>query len=69
MHFNSKNVQRLSTELRSAIGDRNRLIKLHSVVTEAVNNAYGEEKTEMIQFRQEVKNALNCVVHNSWTSR
>jgi BMFP domain-containing protein YqiC len=47
-------------ELRASMGDRNKLSKLHSVVTESINNAYGEEKEIYIKFRQEVKDALNC---------
>jgi len=42
------------------MGDRSKLSKLHSVVTESINNTYGEEKENLIKFRQEVKDALNC---------
>jgi len=42
------------------MGDRIKLTKLHSVVTESINNAYGEEKELLLKFRQEVKDALNC---------
>lgn len=44
------------------MGDRNKLSKLHSVVTESINNTFGEEKQTLLKFRQEVKDALNCRV-------
>lgn len=53
-------------ELRNAIGDRNKLSKLHSVITESINNSYGEEKEMLIKFRQEVKDALNCQLNTLW---
>jgi hypothetical protein len=52
----------LRRELRASMGDRNKLSKLHSTVTESVNNTFGEEKEMLLQFRQEVKDALNCRV-------
>lgn len=57
-------VQALRRELRSAIGDRGKLSKLHTVVTESINNAYGEEKQVLVKLRQEIKDALNCRVDN-----
>lgn len=56
----------LRKELRASMGDRGRLSKLHSVVTESINRAYGEEKAELLKFRQEVKDALNCRVMEKW---
>ena len=50
----------LRRELRASMGDRNKLSKLHSVLTDSINNAYGEEKQILLKFRQEVKDALNC---------
>lgn len=59
----------LRRELRGAMGDRSKLSKLHSAVTEAVNDAYGEEKELLVAFRKEVKDALNCRVPDSWGTR
>ena len=56
----------LRRELRTAMGDRDKLSRLHSVVTESINNAYGVEKEELLGFRLEVKNALNCRVPGNW---
>jgi len=56
----------LRRELRTSMGDRNKLSKLHTVVTESVNNSYGEEKEILLKFRQEVKDALNCRVFDNW---
>ena len=53
-------IQLLHRELRASMGDRVKLTKLHSVVTESINNTYGEEKEILLKFRQEVKDALNC---------
>lgn len=55
-------IQVLRRELRESMGDRNKLSKLHSVVTESINNTFGEEKQTLLKFRQEVKDALNCRV-------
>ncbi len=52
----------LRKQLRESMGDRSRLSKLHSDVTEMINNSYGEEKVTLTQFRQEIKDALNCRV-------
>jgi hypothetical protein len=56
----------LRRELRTAMGDRGKLSRLHSVVTDSINNTYGEEKAELIRFRQEVKDALNCRILETW---
>ena len=69
MSSHSTSLPDLRRELRSSAGDRNRLSKLHSIVTEAINNAYGEEKALLVAFRQEVKDALNCRVPDSWGTK
>ncbi|NTW98917.1 MAG: hypothetical protein HGB35_03110 [Geobacteraceae bacterium] len=69
MSSHSTSILALRRELRGAMGDRNKLSRLHSIVTEAVNDAYGEEKEQLVAFRQEVKNALNCRVPDSWGTR
>ncbi len=66
MNSQSSVVLALRRELRAAIGDRSKLSKLHTAVTESINNSYGEEKTMLLQFRQEVKDALNCRVPDTW---
>lgn len=50
----------LRRQLRDSMGDRAKLSKLHSVLTDSINNSYGEEKQMLLKFRQEVKDALNC---------
>lgn len=47
-------------QLRDSMGDRDKLSKLHSVLTDSINNSYGEEKQMLLKFRQEVKDALSC---------
>jgi len=64
MKSTNTSVQELRRELRSAIGDRGRLMKLNTVVTNIINdeNTYGEEKTILLKFRQEIKEVLSCRV-------
>lgn len=52
----------LRRELKASMGDRAKLSKLHSIVTESINRTYGEEKAMLVKFRQEIKDALNCHV-------
>jgi len=59
-------IQALRRELRASMGDRGKLSKLHTVVTDSINNAYGEEKEILLKFRQEIKDALNCRVPGNW---
>ena len=56
----TKAIQVFRRELRASMEDRNKLSKLHSDVTERINDTYGEEKENLLKFRQEVKDALNC---------
>ena len=56
----TNSIQVLRRELRASMEDRSKLSKLRSVVTEKINNTYGEEKEMLLKFRQEVKDALNC---------
>ncbi len=53
-------VTNLRKQLRDSMGDRDKLSKLHSVLTDSINNSYGEEKQMLLKFRQEVKDALSC---------
>jgi hypothetical protein len=62
----SKTTQVFRKELQNAIGDRDKLSKLHSVITASINNSYGEEKEMLVKFRQEVKDALNCRLPTPW---
>lgn len=61
-----RDIQDLGRQLRTSMGDREKLSRLHSIVTERVNLAYGEEREELLKLRQEVKNALNCRVPGNW---
>lgn len=60
--FNNKNlILELTKELRASKGDRNKLLKLHSAVTDNVNKSFGEEKEALTAFRIELKNYMNSV--------
>lgn len=56
----------LRRELRAAMGDRSKLSRLHSIVTDNINRSYGEEKIQLLKFRQEIKDALECRVLDQW---
>ena len=60
----STSIAILRRELRASMGDRSKLSKLHSVLTDTINRSYGEEKVALVKFREEVKEALNCRVDN-----
>ncbi len=48
------------------MGDRSKLSNLHSVVTDMINSAFGEEKQILVKFRLEIKDALNCRLLDTW---
>lgn len=58
---NNEKVLELRRELKNARDDRQKLLKLHSAVIEGINEAYGEEKEELVSFRTEVTNLLNSL--------
>lgn len=66
MSTSTTSIPILRRELRASMGDRDKLSRLHSVVTDSINSAYGEEKQLLLKFRQEVKDALNCRVLDTW---
>jgi len=68
MNTQNRTIIALRRELRSSLGDRNKLSKLHTIVTDNINNSYGEEKEILLKFRQEIKDALNCRVLDRWGS-
>ena len=51
----------LRRKMRSSINDRNALLKLHSLITDNINNGYGEEKAALVELRLELKNLLNSL--------
>ena len=66
MSTSAATAMQLRKELRASMGNRDRLSRLHSVVTDSINQAYGEEKAELVKFRQEVRDALNCRILEKW---
>lgn len=66
MRIPTISIKDLRRELRASMGDRNKLIKFHSVLTEYINGSYGEEKEMLLKFRQEVKDAINCRLLDNW---
>jgi len=62
MKPHDKVIHELRKELRAAMGDHDRLSKLHVLVTEKINHVdtFGEGKESLSRFRQEIRDALNC---------
>jgi len=58
---NSGKILELRRELKNAQDDRQKLLKLHSVVIDCINEAYGEEKEAFVAFRTELTNLLNSM--------
>jgi hypothetical protein len=58
---NSGKILELRRELKNAQEDRQKLLKLHAVVIDCINEAYGEEKVEFVAFRTELTNLLNSM--------
>jgi len=67
MTISAKDIQRLRRELHDCMDDRGKLSRLHSDITEKINGAYGEEKEMLVNFRKEVKDALNCRLPDQWS--
>ena len=68
MNTTNTSILALRRELRASVGERNKLSKLHTIVTDNINNSYGEEKELLLKIRQEIKDALNCRVLDRWDS-
>jgi HD-GYP domain-containing protein (c-di-GMP phosphodiesterase class II) len=58
---NNASVDEFTKKLRSSTGDRKKLLKLHSEVTDRINDAYGEEKEALIAFKGELRNFLKSL--------
>lgn len=54
-------IQELRTRMRNSLDDRNRLLQLHSLITDDIKNSYGEEKVALVAFRAELKDLLNSL--------
>lgn len=54
-------IQEFRKRMRDYSDDRNRLLQLHSVLTDDIKNSYGEEKANLIAFRSELKDLLNSL--------
>ncbi|MGD0585274.1 MAG: HD domain-containing phosphohydrolase [Oryzomonas sp.] len=54
-------IRELRKQMRSPNADRNSLVKMHSVITDNINNTYGEERAALIELRTELKNLLKSL--------
>lgn len=54
-------VKELRRKIRVSSNDRNKLLQLHSLLTDNIQNSYGEERVALIELRSELKNLLNSL--------
>jgi len=54
-------IRELKKQMRSPNADRNKLIKMHSVITDNINSTYGEERAALMELRTELKNLLRSL--------
>ena len=54
-------IRELRKQLRSPHADRNKLVKMHSILTDNINSAFGEEKAALVELRTELKNLLKSL--------
>jgi len=59
--FESKIIQELRKQMRNSINDRNKLLQIHSLLTDNIKNTFGDEKTDLISLRAELKDLLNSM--------
>lgn len=54
-------IRELKKMMRSPNADRNKLIKMHSIITDNINSTYGEERAALVELRTELKNLLKSL--------
>ncbi|MDR3581165.1 MAG: HD domain-containing phosphohydrolase [Oryzomonas sp.] len=54
-------IRELRNQMRNPKADRNKLIKMHSIITDNINNTFGEERAALTELRTELKNLLKSL--------
>ena len=54
-------IRELRKQMRNPKADRNKLVKMHSIITDNINNTYGEERAALTKLRTELKNLLKSL--------
>jgi HD-GYP domain-containing protein (c-di-GMP phosphodiesterase class II) len=54
-------IRELRIQMRSLKADRNKLVKMHSIITDNINNSFGEERVAFNELRAELKNLLKSL--------
>jgi HD-GYP domain-containing protein (c-di-GMP phosphodiesterase class II) len=54
-------IRELRKQMRSPNADRNKLVRMHSILTDNINNAFGEERAALVELRTELKNLLKSL--------
>jgi len=54
-------IRELKKQIRSPHTDRNKLVKMHSIITDDINNTFGEERASLVELRMELKNLLKSL--------
>jgi len=58
-------VREMKRHIRNAGSDRTKLVSLHSILTDSIQNSYGEEKVALSDLRIELKNLLNSLFNDN----
>lgn len=54
-------INELRKQMRNPNADRNKLVKMHSILTDNINSTYGEERAALTELRTELKNLLRSL--------
>jgi len=54
-------IRELRKQIRNPNVDRNKLVRMHSIITDNINNTFGEERMALTELRTEVKNLLKSL--------
>jgi HD-GYP domain-containing protein (c-di-GMP phosphodiesterase class II) len=54
-------IRELRNQIRSPKADRNKLVKMHSIITDNINKTFGEERAALTELRTELKNLLKSL--------
>lgn len=54
-------IRELRRQMRNPNVDRNKLVRMHSIITDNINNSFGEERMALTELRTEVKNLLKSL--------
>ncbi|GFE62820.1 HD-GYP domain-containing protein [Geobacter sp. AOG2] len=54
-------IREMRKQMRNPNVDRNKLVRMHSIITDNINNSFGEERLALTELRTELKNLLRSL--------